>query len=188
MGKTKRLVALLCVLVLPLGAAGAFAEAENETLSLIAGTQAVKAFTEEAVPQEALDAVLSAGAQAPSARNTQPWRFTVVQNAELIEQLSQSANGTLILISGTTEPQEGVNVDFDCALATENMYLAALSLGLSGFISTGPVRSANEMKDTLEIPEGFEVVALLHIGYADVDALSSASVRNPLSDITNTVE
>jgi nitroreductase len=84
--------------------------------------------------------------------------------------------------------QEGANVDFDCALATENMYLAAMSLGLGAHIYTGPVNNVNAtLKSSLKIPEGYRVISLLRVGNIDksIDSVTSASIRKDAKDIVN---
>ncbi len=78
--------------------------------------------------------------------------------------------------------------DFDCALATENMFIAAVGLGFGAHIYTGPVQNINSnMKEKLEIPEGYRVISILQIGHIDknVDATSSASTRKSLEEIVN---
>lgn len=99
-------------------------------------------------------------------------------------------NGNVVIIVSGLE-SGGVNVDFDCALATENMFIAAQSMGLGARIYTGPVNKINtEMKEMLEIPEGYRVVAALRIGNFDteVDATSSASSRKEMKELINYVK
>jgi len=84
----------------------------------------------------------------------------------------------MIVISGL---ETGSNtVEFDCALATENMFMAAQALGLGARIYTGPVNNVNAtLKESLGIPTGYRVIALLRVGNIDktVDAVSAASPR-----------
>ncbi|MBV9959223.1 MAG: nitroreductase family protein [Acidobacteria bacterium] len=55
--------------------------------------RATNHFTDEAVPDEVLDAILKLGAQAPSGYNLQPWRFVVVRDAENRKRLQAAAFG-----------------------------------------------------------------------------------------------
>jgi nitroreductase len=50
-----------------------------DTRQAIAARRSIRRFKDKPVPEEALQAVLHAGIQAPSAKNRQPWRFIVVQ-------------------------------------------------------------------------------------------------------------
>lgn len=185
MQKRILILMLCCLLLLP----GLVAATEaNQTVDTILAAQAVKSYTDEAVTAEDIDIILAAGAKAPSARNSQPWHFTVVQDAGIIGQLARDGNGVMIVISGLEAEGEGMSVDFDCGLATQNMYLAAHSLGLGANIATGSVRNAEAMRDALGIPEGYRVVALLSVGHVDADAVSEATGRNAVEDMTNYVQ
>lgn len=152
-----------------------------------------KAFISGEVSQDAIETILQCGAKAPSARNLQPWHFTVIRDSEIAGGLVRDypEGGVVIVVSGTTEEMEGVDVSFDCALATQNMYIAAQSLGLGAHIYMGGVSSTNEsMKDTLGIPEGYEAKIFMLVAQMDdgVDAVTSASGRNPLSELVNYVD
>jgi nitroreductase len=48
------------------------------TREAIAARRSIRRFRPDPLPAGALDAILAAGIQAPSAKNRQPWRFTVV--------------------------------------------------------------------------------------------------------------
>ncbi|NLB59975.1 MAG: nitroreductase, partial [Lentisphaerae bacterium] len=52
----------------------------------------VRAYQKRPVEKEKLSAVLTAARLAPSARNSQEWRFVVVQEAARRQQLSVAAN------------------------------------------------------------------------------------------------
>ena len=55
-----------------------------EVLQAISDRRSHRVYKEDQLPEEVLSAILKAGLEAPSARNRQPWHFSVVQNAELI--------------------------------------------------------------------------------------------------------
>lgn len=157
--------------------------------TILSGYSAKK-FTPEPVSDSDLGLILKCGIKAPSARNSQLWKFTVVKDDELNASIIRdyTPGNVLIFVSGAESDQRGINVDFDCALATENMYVAAQGLGLGAHIYTGPVGRVNsDMKQELEIPEGYRVVSILRIGNIDknVDAVSSASSRKSMEEVVN---
>ena len=49
------------------------------TLDAIAARRSIRKFKSDPLPDEALQAILKAAIQAPSAKNRQPWRFVVVR-------------------------------------------------------------------------------------------------------------
>jgi len=53
----------------------------------------IRSYVPDSITREELDTLLGAAAQAPSAYNVQPWRFVVVQDADLKNQLSEAAYG-----------------------------------------------------------------------------------------------
>lgn len=142
-------------------------------------------FADTPVGEEQLNIILQAGNNAPSARNSQPWHFTVVKNEKVIQDILKGIDkgNVLIIISGLKNPPRGVNSDFDCALATQNMFLVAQSLGLGSRIYTAPISRINSsMLKTLQIPNEYQAVSVLRVGYEveSLDAVSSASPRHSL--------
>jgi nitroreductase len=163
---------------------------DNKVIDVILSGYSARMFTSKPVSDSEINLILKCGLKAPSAKNSQLWKFTVVKNNTLISSIIPNimAGNILIIISGLESRQEDINVDFDCALATENMNIAAQSLGLGARIYTGPVNNINSTKkQLLEIPEGYRVVSVLRIGNIDnsVDAVSSASTRKKLEEVVN---
>ncbi len=162
----------------------------NSVTEVILSAYTARSFVAKPVADSDIDLILRCGIKAPSARNSQPWRFTVVKDQKIVGSIARNAaaGNILIVVSGLETDQPGTNVDFDCALATQNMVIAAESLGLGTHIYTGPVSQINSsMKETLEIPKGYRAVSVLQIGHVNktVDAVSSASPRNSLKEVVN---
>lgn len=185
--KTKTLTALFIALltVSPI----LHGQSSSSVTDVILKSYAARTYTSEPVSEQHLDLILQCGIKAPSSRNGQPWKFTVVKDTTLMKKAigNISPGNVLIFVSGP-ESQEGPGVDFDCALATENMNIAAQSLGLGARIYGGPVRNVNStMKQILEIPEGYRVVTILRIGNVDnnIDAVSAASARKKTEEVVN---
>jgi len=161
----------------------------NAVVDAILNGYSPRTFNSVAVTDQQLDLVLKCGIKAPSARNMQPWRFTVIRDEATMKKLvgNIQPGNVLIVISGTEASPSGWSVDFDCALATHSMFVAAEGLGLGARILGGPVKSAIVMKDTLQVPSGFKPVAILRIGNVEksVDAISSATTRKKFEEVVN---
>ncbi len=56
-------------------------------LEAIKERQSVRSYLDKEIPEELLRQVLEAGRLAPSAKNIQPWRFIVVKDNKIKEQL-----------------------------------------------------------------------------------------------------
>lgn len=165
----------------------------NEVIQSILDRRSIRVYSDEQIKQEDLDSILKSGLYAPSGCNMQPWHFTVVQNKELIHELNietkkellkcgneQFVNyakneaynvfynaRTIIIVSGE---KSALVPQIDCAAATENMNLAAESLGIGtcwiGLI-TFLFRSqrAETYIEKLEIPDGYEPYYAITLGY-----------------------
>ena len=139
-------------------------------------------FLPDKITEDELNAILRAGVRAPSARNSQPWHFTVVRDDASLAKgiMSNITEGNiLIVISGPGDSKTNGSVILDCGLATENIYLAAQALGLGSRIYTGPVDAINsKYKESLGLPSGYSAVAVVRVGRIEsVDAVSAASSR-----------
>lgn len=161
---------------------------DNVVTGLLLSTYSEREFTDQPVTDEQLDIILKCGIKSPSARNLQPWKFNVVRDtATMNVAIGDIVPGNVIIIVSGLVSQNGTTSDFDCGLATENMFIAAHGLGLGARIYTSPVRNVNLQRDLFQIPEGYNAVALLRIGNADksVDAVSAATPRKSPEEIIN---
>ena len=157
--------------------------ADNPALKIITNHYAARNFAGGEVTKAELDLIIQAGVRAPSARNAQPWHFTVVQNQTLAKQMiSQVTDGNLlIVVSAAGDGKTNGVVILDCGLAVQNMYLAAQIIGLGSRIYTAPIDVINrDFKTQLGLPRDHNAIAVIRIGRlpAGADALSSASPRN----------
>ncbi|NMC38568.1 MAG: nitroreductase [Bacteroidales bacterium] len=147
-----------------------------------------KSYTTEPVTDQQLDIILRSGIKAPSARNMQPWKFTVIRDTSAMRAIiSNVVPGNILIIVSGAESETGSTPDFDCGLATESMFLAAHGLGLGARIYTGPIGNVNSKGEAFQIPAGYKAVALLRVGNTDksVDAVTSATPRKNPEEIIN---
>ena len=85
------------------------------------------------------------------------------------------------------------DASFDCGLACQNMVIAASALGYGTKIVSSPTMTLNGAAhdvwcEKLGVDPALQAVAVLLIGKADVDAVSSASVRNALEEMVSIVK
>ena len=149
----------------------------SETITLMKSHTSVRRFKEEAIPQEDLNTILSAGQMASSWKNFQSYSVIVVRSQEkkdaLFELVPQEAirqSAAFLLFVGdlnraekgarlhtdTFQPQgvEGLLItSVDAALAGQNTLLAAESLGYGGVI-IGLVRYKSvELAELFKLPD-----------------------------------
>jgi nitroreductase len=151
---------------------------------------AARDFIAGSIPKGDLDLILQAGIKAPSAGNRQPWFFTVVQNQALAQRIvpNNVEGNVLIVISASGDGKTNGSAILDCALAAENIYLAAQALGYGSRIYTGPMDALNrDLKGELGLPGGHSAVVLVRVGRVQpgVDAVSAASSRKAANSLIN---
>ena len=161
---------------------------ENCVIDEILSGYSEKAFTSEPVTDPQLDLILKCGIKAPSARNNQPWMFTVIKDETTMKEIINNIlpGNVLVIVSGI-ESKDGGTPDFDCGLATESMFLAAHGLGLGARIYGGPIGDINSNKEMFQVPTGYKAVVVLRIGNIDksVDAVSAATSRKAMEELVN---
>ncbi len=185
----KRIIGI-ALLALLLGPAASAQTKGEEIVNFIASVYSHKAFTDAEVSARDVELILKCGIKAPSARNLQPWRFTVVRDRELMKKLIPDAKpgNVVIVVSGQEKGAPAAAVAFDCGLATQNMYLAAQALGLGSHMYTGPVANVNaNYRKQLGIPDGYAAVSMLKLGVVErkADATSAASARKAQKDLVD---
>jgi len=149
----------MVALVLSLSAVTAFAQ--NETVQVILNTGTTQAFSDDAVAEEDLNAILQAGLTATSAINQQPWFFAVVTTPKIMAELGggmgfggapAGGNGSAKAAMGDSpvavilymnENTASPNPSFDCGLACQNMVIAASALGYGTKIISSPTMTLN---------------------------------------------
>ena len=62
---------------------------QASAIDLVADIATTQYFTDEAVSEDDIETILTAGINAPSAMNGQPWHFSVITDAALLQQISE---------------------------------------------------------------------------------------------------
>lgn len=170
----------------------------NEVLKAIHDRRSTRGFSDVQLTEEELQTLIGAALASPTARNTQMWHFSVVQNrkllddfsAELAERLAstmpEGSRGrfedgsfhvfyhapTVIFIS---RPVECANrfVEVDCGIACENLALAAQGMGLGSVIVGLPMElflsdRGEYYNRAFGIPEGYQFSIGIVIGHNTV--------------------
>ena len=161
----------------------------NPVLSNIMARRSVRKYLDKPVEREKLELVVRAGINAPSGMNRQPWIIRVVEDQQLIADVTEvykKENAEQVrrdkdfknmfrnapnLICICTPAKGGG--ELDASLLGENMMLAAQALDLGTCCLGGPVRFllANEkckfFIDRLDIPADYKLNYIIAIGYPD---------------------
>ena len=138
----------------------------------------IRSFTDEPLTDSQIETLLRAGMAAPSAVNKQPWKFVVVKNKPLLQQIADSLPNTrlatavcaIVVCGDMTKTLDGVARDFwihDCSAATENILLAAHALELGAVwagIFPNPDR-VDKLRGLIDLPETQIPLCVIAIGH-----------------------
>jgi nitroreductase len=169
---------------------------------IIAQRRSIRRYLPQPVEREKVLACLEAARAAPSAQNSQPWRFVVIDDPELKARFAETAFSgiytstrfaaqapvfililaRLDLVAGRLGRQiQGVPYNLvDIGIAGEHLVLQAEEIGLRtcwiGWFDTRRTRKF------FKIPRKYKIIAMLSLGYSDKRPPREAS-RKPLEEI-----
>ncbi len=153
--------------------------------------RSIRKFTGRCVPDEMIDAVLDAGRWAPSGMNNQPWRFAVVRDRDLRQDLGRctkygavvnSADVIIAVFYNTSAGYDRTKDIQSIGACIQNMLLAAHDLGLGAVWLGEILRCSAEVKALLHAPEDHELMAAVAVGFPGGRPPGAPS-RKPLSEL-----
>jgi nitroreductase len=183
----------------------------NETIRAIKNRRSIRKFKEEQITGSELEEILDCALHAPNAGNQQKWHFTVIQNKDMLERMERilkenmmnsgvdflaklasdpntrifSNAPTVILI---TVDERARFVQIDCGAAAQNILVAAESLNIGSHIMTSSEflfasEKGNELKRELGIPDGYNHICTITLGYKDENPTAKQRRRDVINYI-----
>ncbi len=156
-----------------------------------------KKYLDKPVPLDLVGGIVEAGGKAPSAGNKQNWKFIVVRDKEKRDQIAKfcrdqywmaDAPVHIVICSDDSvstrlfgKKGETYSIQ-NCALAAENIMMAATELGLgSCFVSAF---DESEIANLLGVPGSSRVQSVVTLGYPASKELSKKTIK-PIKEIMN---
>jgi len=162
----------------------------NVVLENIKSRRSIRKYLPEQINDEELEIILESAIYAPTGHNDQSWHFTVIQNKELIDEMSKECKRimvdlpiewiarmgkaehlhifydapTVIVVSGKEDATSPIP---DCSAAIQNMMLAAESIDI-GSCWIGLARFFFKNQENIKrlgIPEGYKPYYGVCLGY-----------------------
>ncbi|MBU4262619.1 MAG: nitroreductase family protein [Proteobacteria bacterium] len=174
-----------------------------DVIAAIKGRRSIRRFTEQDISGEQLAQILEAVRWAPSWGNSQCWEVLVVRDRGKKQQLHDALSprnpagpavtaAPVVLVVGAAMKKSGHYKGesltrfaewfmYDLGLATQNLCLAAHSLGLGSVIAGA--FDHDKVKEILAVPAGYEVVTMIPLGYPDHEP--SAPKRKEVEEFTH---
>ena len=147
--------------------------------------RSIRKYQDKAIDQETLREIINAAQHAPSAHNKQPWEFLVINDKEVMAGLRSVQRWTsfakdaacVVFVCGAVDNafsrlKDGESwnfADVDCALATQNLMLAAHAKGVGTcFCGAAPMtRVVEDVKKMFALPDNIRPLAIITMGYPD---------------------
>jgi nitroreductase len=146
------------------------------------------------ITQEQLNYMLKAAFTAPNASNKQPWEFLVAESDEAKSKILKVHQwcgflkdaSMAVLVLGNTD----INADFwhvDCAIASENIILAANSMNLGTCLCCGyPMQDImTGIAKEFSFPDNIKLFGVIVIGEADEEKEPALDRYDPKKIHTN---
>lgn len=157
--------------------------------------RAVHDYADAPVEDAALHEILRVARWTGSAENRQPWRFVIVRDRALRDQLAALTPdapqvGRAPVVIAVVMPGERAVLDaFDEARVTERVLLAAAALDLGAALAWVPQDARADAATLLGVPEGRLLRTVIAIGHPAADAApprrSSGPARLPLETLVH---
>ena len=165
--------------------------------------QSCRKFSKKPVENEKLKKIIELTRLAPSACNSQPWGFEVVNIPELSKKVASATQDLgmnkfttdcpafIVVVEETASLGEKVGMKFknqefvsnDLGIAVAHIILSASCLGLSTCV-LGWINEKN-LKEILSIDKKKKVRLVIATGYADEDDTIRDKKRKPIDKIAN---
>lgn len=148
-------------------------------IDMLRTRRSIRKYQVRKIEPESIDLIRESLLRSPSSRGINPWRFILVDDPDLLEQLSEAKQHGSTFLKGAAlgivvcgnETESDVWIE-DCSIASIVAQLAAHSLGLGScwiqirnrFHSSG-VAAEDYVRDLLAIPTGVRVLSIISIGH-----------------------
>lgn len=158
--------------------------------------RSVRVFKRE-VPEELLRKIILAGTKAPSAGNSQPWEFIIVNDPQIIGQIAEQKYQMNLKFSPQQDALKQKNVyknssvvavchrkgalnAFAAWMAVLNMELAATGEGLGAVTSFFGGEHKEAVEKLLGLPDAYELGTMLVIGVPEsIPKMRTGGVERP---------
>jgi len=145
-----------------------------DIFEVIKTRRSIRKFTNEDVQDHIIEKIIEAGTWAPSGLNNQPWRFAIIRDQGLKEEISKlthysriikEANvliGVFLDNSSSYDRTKDVQAIGACI---QNMLLYIHSLGLGAVWLGEILKNRKRVLELLKGPPEYELMAIIALGY-----------------------
>jgi nitroreductase len=147
-----------------------------DVISIIKQRRSVRVFEDKIIHSKDIQTILECAMCAPTARNQQGFRFIVVDDKEILNNISQNlqhgkmcktASHAIVVCYEIKDESSELYWQQDASAATQNILLSSASLGIgSAWIAVYPRYSKVEFVSRLfNLPHNFKPLCIVALGY-----------------------
>jgi len=143
-------------------------------LEAIHKRRSIREFSSAEISTEKLHEIVRAGIWAPSGLNNQPWRFVIIQNPDIKEELAQQthyghivrgANALIAIYLSKDDMYDAVKDHQSAGACIQNILLAAEALELGAVWLGQILKNKAEVNRILGLADNFDLMAVVALGY-----------------------
>lgn len=146
----------------------------SSVLNAIYKRRSIREFTEKEISSEQLYEIVKAGIWAPSGLNNQPWRFVIIKDLDVKEQVAQQthyghivrdANALIAVYLSKDNMYDTVKDTQSAGACIQNILLAAEALDLGAVWLGQILKNKLEVNKILGLADSFDLMAVVALGY-----------------------
>ncbi len=146
-------------------------------IDTIYARRSIRKYQDKPVEKEKLEILIKAAMAAPSANNNKPWEFVVITDPGVMDQVRSAlmfgkynAPAAIVVCGNTSVFKNPISSQFwvqDCSAATENILLAAVTLGLGTvWLGVHPIHNfSKRIAKVLGLPSHIKPLNVIYVGY-----------------------
>jgi nitroreductase len=149
-------------------------------MKLLEKRRSIRKFTDQAIEPEKIKILSEAALRSPSGRGANPWEFIIVDDREMLANLSKAKQSGAALLKGAAlgivvcaDPAKSDTLIEDASIASIIIQLAAESLGLGSCwvqmrnrMHADGRPAPDHIAQLLDIPANYMVQCVIGLGYA----------------------
>lgn len=161
----------------------------KDILELIKTRRSIRRYSDKEISDEIIEGILEAARWAPSGLNNQPWRFVIVKEKEKKKTLAgftkyartiENSNVAICVFLDNNSSYHREKDILGIGACIQNMLLYSYSQGIGSCWMGEILNKKEELRKSLELPDQYELMAVITLGYASESPKSS---RRTLSEL-----
>ena len=149
-----------------------------DTLECLLTRRSIRKYSDKPIPESLIEELIRYAMYAPSAKNTRPWHFVVINRREILDSIIDfhpyakmllQAPCAIAVCGDENEANTPEYWPVDCSIASQNLLLAAHAKELGAvWLGIYPRQERmNELSGLLGLPSHIHPLSLISLGYPE---------------------